>query len=335
MSTLNPDAQIDSSTNGDTVGASSMAAADVKAPSGGALDSFHTNHENIVSTQEIMNLLGKQLDISRVIVETKDGQRITASFHESSTRRPSADSASTFKSIDMLKSLFSTGELDSVESNVAKGTTSLESLKDGTPLPVTVNRKVGAPNPLGSNLGSNPFESREWTADYANTHVEVSYSSCFTDGLAPAVAPSSMDGNGLRAFSELIQGAAAAAAGETSLPPKKRAARDAAGGSAGGKTDWLTMYNSALKPLVEAASWAQKEQPAEVGAGRGTGNTSPHRAASKMSAGASSSPAHPKKKRKPRKIVPEVKQFVTFTDLDVLFGRGGRSNHVSALAFYF
>jgi len=31
-------------------------------------------------------------------------------------------------------------------------------------------------------------------------------------------------------------------------------------------------------------------------------------------------------KRKPRKIIPEVKEYVNFTQKDVLFGRGGRSN---------
>lgn len=92
----------------------------------------------------------------------------------------------------------------------------------------------------------------------------------------------------------------------TALPPKKRP----------GKTDWNAMYASALSPLVEAAAQAA---PAEVPEGpqKYSTTTKPCK------------PSSGKSKRKPRKIIPEVKDYVVgvYRDTDILFGRGGRSNH--------
>ena len=95
----------------------------------------------------------------------------------------------------------------------------------------------------------------------------------------------------------------------TALPPKKRH----------GKTDWNAMYADALSPLVEAAARATPaEEPEE------------NRQGSSVSSPVDSNLPQKQAKRKPRKIVPQVKTFVEeYRDIDVLFGRGGRSNHVS------
>ena len=87
--------------------------------------------------------------------------------------------------------------------------------------------------------------------------------------------------------------------GTSSLPPKKRA--KAGEGSA--EASW-----NAMSALVDAATVAQREHekvvPGNIGASLMKKTT----------------------KRKPRKIIPEIKEYVEFTQKDVLFGRGGRSN---------
>jgi hypothetical protein len=334
MSAKNDD-PIQSGHTSDIVAASTAATAD-KTISDVGLEGPHT--KLVFNTQDFLSFLA-QADISKVLVETTDGHRISASFSGRPMRPSSAENASIFNSLDLLKSLDSTGREDSIETNVAKTTVSLEFLKDGTvPDPTAFNKATGA----ATSMGYNPFESREWAAEYANSHVEVSYSSCFGDRFAPPGAgeygTSHLQRNhrppGIGALSELGQVAAAVASASagTSLPPKKRAARDV-DGAGGPKTDWFAMYNSALKPLVEAASLAQKEQPTQTGPTSGTRNNNmiPPVDSSKSTPGSSSSSVggcpNNKKKRKPRKIVPEVKLYVKFTDKDVLFGRGGRSNH--------
>jgi hypothetical protein len=72
----------------------------------------------------------------------------------------------------------------------------------------------------------------------------------------------------------------------------------------GGTTDWLAMYNNALAPFSDSVPITSV--PALI-------NTS--------------SPQNPKPKR-PRKVIPKEKVYVDkYTDFDVIFGRGGRSNH--------
>lgn len=303
-------------------------------------DAVNMEHKKIFSTQEFMNFV-KKLDLSKLIVETKDGHKYSASFNES-FRSPSLDIGPFFKSLD------STGGNDSMDSKTVEATASLDIHNDESAASTTACKKGGSE---ATSRGSNPFESKEWAAEYAKSHVEVSYSSCFGDKLPPAVVESGGDRRSaaMAPWSDFGHVASAAAAG-TSLPPKKRGGREAggpgsgktdwdamykdavkppmvgrdgreAGGSGSGKTDWDAMYNDALKPLVEAAIRAQKEQPTETGAVGGPLNTTPP---TPKSAGQSSSGGNIKKKRKPRKVVPEVKQYVEFNDLDVLFGRGGR-----------
>lgn len=139
--------------------------------------------------------------------------------------------------------------------------------------------------------------SKDWTVDYARNHVDVTYNKCFTDG---AAAPNI----GQLATTEV----------SSSLPPKKRT----------GKTDWNALYNSALSPLIEAAARAQP-QPIEQ-------NGIPHGHASTVNPTdaipSNLKPAANEKKRKPRKVIPTKMEYVDdYTEKDVLFGRGGRSNN--------
>lgn len=307
-----------------------------------------TIHSNL---QDLLSFIA-QADISKVTVETKDGKVIVASFPAQTTRPADSAYSSSINSLDVFKSIDSTtgGREESMETDLTEATLSLESLKDDTAAsgPAAFNRTMSGGE---TSTGFNPFESKDWAAEYANTHVEVSYSSCFGDrSLPPAVGDFASSTSYQRvprpprydALGGLGQVAAAVAAsastsGSTSLPPKKRAARDAAATDGAAKTDWTAMFNNALKPLVEAASLAQKEHPISVddtfsGSRNNDSNmvSFPSVGASKSTGESSSSSVvgfQPKKKRKPRKIVPEVKMYVKFTDRDVLFGRGGRSNH--------
>jgi hypothetical protein len=309
------------------------------ASSEGPNKNLHLNMQGFMSF-----LVQAWADIDKITVQTKGGQLIVASFPSGPMRPTYGDSSSVFNSLDLLKSLDSTaGREEPLETDVAEAKILMELVKDRTSAPVLTafNRTVGS---VTSEM-YNPFESREWAAEYANTHVEVSYSGCFEDpSLPPAVGEfaashqCNQHPSGLGALSELGQVAAALASasttGGTSLPPKKRAARDVAAIGAA-KTDWHFVCNTALKPLVEAAALsAKKEQTIPVGGTSGTksndSNKIPPTDASRSTGESSSSSVggcQPKKKRKPRKIVPEVKLFVKFSDKDVLFGRGGRSNH--------
>ncbi len=97
----------------------------------------------------------------------------------------------------------------------------------------------------------------------------------------------------------LVNGSVQMANGSSSLPPKKRAKAEE--GSSEGS--W-----NAMSALVDAATVAQREHEKVV---PGTVGESLMKKPTK---------------RKPRKIIPEVKEYVEFTQKDVLFGRGGRSN---------
>jgi len=161
--------------------------------------------------------------------------------------------------------------------------------------------------------GFDAHGSREWTINYENKHVAVTYSNIETGAASSRVSENVQETNG-----RCVSGACTT----TSLPPKKRAAvkiEDAAS-----ESSW-----NAMSALVDAATVAQREHeqvpPRAPGVGRN---------ASKMNTAISTGANIPtttfKKKvtkRKPRKIIPEIKEYVDFTQKDVLFGRGGRSNH--------
>lgn len=138
-----------------------------------------------------------------------------------------------------------------------------------------------------AKLGADKTASTEWAVHYQNKHVAVTYS---TVGPIPSI----MNGN----IPKTNGGS-----GSASLPPKKRAAKAEEGSSEG----W-----NAMSALVDAATVAQRE-------------TEKIAASGDIAMGAAGFKKKPTK-RKPRKIIPEVKEYVEFTQKDVLFGRGGRSN---------
>lgn len=151
---------------------------------------------------------------------------------------------------------------------------------------------------------SNACTSKDWLLDYKEKHVDVVYSPFFLSTTEPKRKPS------------IIPSAA--------LPPKKRP----------GKTDWNAMYASALSPLVEAAAQAAPAEIPETAAQVDSAEVikSPQKYSTSTTTTTTTKTykaSTGKSKRKPRKIIPEVKDYVPdlYRDTDVLFGRGGRSNH--------
>ncbi|CAJ1959269.1 unnamed protein product [Cylindrotheca closterium] len=148
-------------------------------------------------------------------------------------------------------------------------------------------------NKAASQLKAKDFPSRDWHLEYGKSHVDVSYPSCFN--------AKSQDAN----------------RGQPSvLPPKKR--QD--------KFDWQALYEKAvpkgkqkvtsLTPLVEAAALLPPQPLGSRGGPALQNQSSETKKSSKQT------------KRKPRKIIPVDKEYVDdYSDSDILFGRGGRSNH--------
>jgi hypothetical protein len=248
----------------------------------------------VFSSAEFMKFLANEIDISKMIFETKDGQRISASFngptvvksqHTNSSGLPPSSGSSIFKSLDMLKSLESTPG-DSTDPALAQSTVSLEFFP--------------------SSDGTDPFTSKEWIPDFKNSHVEVSYSNAFGDPTNNVMASmSSLGGAG---------GVEMANGGSASLPPKKRAAPVKAAtpndkNDGKNKTDWTAMFKNALKPLVDAASAAEREP-----------HHTPQGILAGLQNGARTSTANPPTqnkppgRRKPRKIIPENKEYVQVLD---------------------
>lgn len=143
-------------------------------------------------------------------------------------------------------------------------------------------------NASTSQDGFTSMQSVEWARDYAKDHLDVTYENSFS-------LPASQKPPKIKSLQ--------------ALPPKKRA----------GKTDWNALFTSGLSPLVEAASRAEPQPVREDGK---DSKKSPQN--DKQIIQKSIKPS----KRKPRKIIPEIKDYVDqYTDQDILFGRGGRSNH--------
>jgi hypothetical protein len=166
------------------------------------------SRSKVFSSQEFMEFLAKQApEITKFEVTTKSGDRISASFNTNGAK-PTNGRDEAFKSLDAMKAFLSedsTGKTPSIELAVA------QSAKSKGP-------------------GSDFLTSKDWSLEYAKSHVDVTYDKCFTDGKAKGnMAPPAPEA--------------------PSLPPKKRT----------GKTDWNAMYSNALSPLVEAAARAQPQ----------------------------------------------------------------------------
>jgi hypothetical protein len=244
-----------------------------------------TQRSKIFNSKEFLNFLTTQVDIANLMVETKDGERFKASFPGSSVIPSTAAATgdgppkSVFKSLEMLK------DLGMVDSDTVADPTSLQSTVSleyfpPNPYPASRSNSAALAAANGSNGGSKPpsadaFASREWASEYQNSHVEVPYTNCFD----PKAGEST--GNGT-----------------ASLPPKKRAAPNGSGDD-----HWNDMFKRALAPLVDAVSVAQRQHQAPSNGSDTTG-----------SGGKSTNPKKRPSRRKPRKIIPEVKTFCEFTE---------------------
>jgi hypothetical protein len=300
--------------------------------------------EEILNAQDIMELLKGEV-ISEVAVLTKSRTVVIARFTRTDSADPEIFKSMLFKSMESIPAVFTKSDIVRPEPSSSRETSISTSGDDPSIQP------SGDPPSL-----STIFASRDWKNEYQPTHVDVPYASCFPsrpDFRIPPIAT-------LPTLQPLLAGGSAepppppkipsSLAASVALPPKKRP---------GKSTDWKAMFFAQLSPLVEAAARQAplvdtKEEPM----------TAPHTASGLKqpglpqqslaglypqdqpsisddgdSASPSTSTAGKKNpmtssslkslhKRKPRKIVPDVKEFVdVYTDHDVLFGRGGRSNH--------
>ena len=126
--------------------------------------------------------------------------------------------------------------------------------------------------------------TKDWNEDYGKTHKDVDYRKSFQTN-------------------------------EQSEPQSSNTVKPT---EKGGKADWQGMFDSALSPLVEAASLVSPLMKAQ--------HLSPML---KAQQGVPKRTLVPKRQgRKPRKVIPIHKEYIAqYSDSDVLFGRGGRSNH--------
>ena len=258
-----------------------------------------------MKVRDFMSFLAKEANISNMTVETKDGRRISATFKNglpTSTSIPLNES--TTSDLDPSKSS-SSSEKDSkdpMKTNKAKndkGDVSkiMSPTRDiATTIAMMGTEKIASTTSIACH-------SQEWAMNYNNKHVAVTYSSIEND-----------TASNLNEISQKKNGNFVSGSGTTtSLPPKKRKTEE-------GSSETSTW--NAMSALVDAATVAQREHEKVPPSGSA-------KVATVMEMNVNTQTASFKKKsakRKPRKIIPEVKEYVEFTQKDVLFGRGGRSN---------
>lgn len=171
--------------------------------------------------------------------------------------------------------------------DLLKSLNSQDSASSGISNPAVFAEYYKKASSSSSSKPKNAFTSTEWHKEYAKGHIDVSYGNSFNTKSQDAPSSSS-------------------AQASAALPPKKR----------GGKFDWQGMFENALSPLVTAASIVQ---PQPLAAEPETAKKLPPK---EMKTSIKQS------KRKPRKIIPLNKEYIDeYRDTDILFGRGGRSNH--------
>jgi hypothetical protein len=306
----------------------------------------HKRNEEILKPEDIMEFL-KGEDISELAVLTKSGTVVIARFTRMDSVDPDIFKSNLFKSMESIPAVFTKSAIVRPEPSSSRET-SISTSDSGI-------KPSGDPPSL-----STIFASRDWKNEYQPTHVDVPYTNLFQSKQDFARIPPPLAT--LPTLQPLVAGGPAkpppplkipsSLAASVELPPKKRP---------GEPTDWKAMFFAQLSPLVEAAARQAplvdtKEEPmtaSHTASGfkqRGIPSLPQQSLAGLYpqdqpsisddgdSASPSTSTAGKKNpttscskslhKRKPRKIVPDVKEFVdVYTDTDVLFGRGGRSNH--------
>ena len=260
-----------------------------------------------MKVQEFMTILAKEANIANMTVETNDGRRISATFGHgiAGTMAPSIPSdPSKANSNEVSKDGAWGGGLDQKKDTV-DGNENNSALTSPTRDIAATMAMMGAEKTISAPTLPTPtlaaHASQQWAINYQNKHVAVTYSSIGAADLSSI--PSWNDYK----ISET-----------SALPPKKRAAKQEDGAS---ESDWNPMTT-----LADAATVVQRKHmqaPQDVVGIAGT------QVASAITTGENIPTEALKKKpckRKSRKIIPDVKEYVEFIQKDVLFGRGGRSN---------
>jgi len=261
-----------------------------------------------MKVQEFMTILAKEANIANMTVETNDGRRISATFEHgiAGTMAPSIPSDPSKAngngvSKDGTRGGGSDQKKDKVDGN--ENNSALTSpTRDiaATMAMMGAEKTVLAPTLPAQTLAAHA--SQQWAINYQNKHVAVTYSSIGAED-----PPSVQSWNDYNTT-------------ETSaLPPKKRAAKQEDGAS---ESDWDPMTT-----LADAATVVQQEH---MQVPQGVVGITGTQVASAITTGGNVPTEALKKKpckRKSRKIIPDVKEYVEFIQKDVLFGRGGRSNH--------
>ena len=261
--------------------------------------------------QDFISFLAKEAHINTMTVETDDGRCISATFkHGLPTCTSTPQNRSLESNLD--SSTTTTRDRRGVKAEIGHTTIMSPTRDIATAIAMMGNEKIVSTAP--STLQSPKFEacaSQEWAINYQNKYVAVT---C----LAIGTGTKSTHQNG---SAQKTNGSTASGSDSTTtLPPKKRATVKTE--EAKSECSW-----NAMSALVDAATVAQREHEQILPCVQG-GSTSA-KAATTMATGVNTPTTTFKKKptkRKPRKIIPEIKEYVEFTQKDVLFGRGGRSN---------
>ena len=311
----------------DTNGSSASSSASSTCRTG----SSSSNSNSSMKVQDFMSYLAEEANITNMTVETNDGRRISATFKNglpiststaqigspASNVDSSAAPGSRTKTVEGLKNNSASGET-SEELSKADGETGKAAMMSPTRDTATTIAMLGAGKtastpPTLPTPGFDACTSPEWAKNYQNKHVTVTYAS-----IVKGTVPSIINGNGKKRKGSRVSGAGTT----TSLPPKKRAAVKTEEGSS--ESSW-----NAMSALVDAATVAQREHEQVPPGAAGVGGSASAKVATALAMGMNIPATSLKKKptkRKPRKIIPEIKTYVEFTSIDVLFGRGGRSN---------
>jgi hypothetical protein len=246
----------------------------------------------IFHSQDFMKFLN-QVDIANLMFETKDGERFKASFPGSSVTSSAIDDGQSkpiFKSLEMLKDYGMVyDEKTEADANVRQSTVALEYFPPN-PISQDLEAPVAVPAATtGKSSSADAFVSREWAAEYQNSHVDVSYSSCFGGSkiLGSELEPKLQN--------------------SIDVPPKQHAPSSVT--ETNGNDHWNAMFKRALAPLVDAASVAQQENQAVPATSMGDDVVMSNAQSSKKRPG----------RRKPRKIIPDVKTYCEFAEKVRLF----------------
>jgi hypothetical protein len=191
--------------------------------------------------------------------------------------------------LEILKEYGMVNDEDNTEIDpaVRQSTVALEYFP-ANPIPRDLGTTTAAavPTTTGKALTTEAFVSRDWTAQYKNSHVDVSYSSCFGESNSRGVDRQTNSQN------------------QVNSPPKPPTPSNVPENN--GDDHWNAMFKRALAPLVDAVSVAQREHQGGVAA------TTSSFGDVVMSNGQSSKKRPGR--RKPRKIIPEVKAYYEFNE---------------------